>query len=316
MKLYPERIANSLAVTFPELGEFDEVTTLGDGFRALVVETPHGEVFKIAKNWEGAAGLNKEVRLLPLVRGRLPVAVPHPVWMDGPSRHFPFGVLGYPGLDGVALTPLLLTNVDQSTLACDVANLLVELHGLQITEELGECLPTPRAHWNELGRLRNTLAPALRELFSPAEYRVISGWWDSFLADAHMHIYTPLFQHGDFWHENLLLDERSGRLSGLVDFENAALGDPAQDFATLLHLGRSFTNAVMREYEAAGGILDEGLLYRTQRLWELREFVGIGFAIRTTNQKEFDDALVKLRNGPLLNDTTRRETALWPPRQH
>ncbi len=82
-----------------------------------------------------------------------------------------------------------------------------------------------------------------------------------------------------------------------------------------MHLGRDFTRTALREYETAGGILDEGLLYRAQRLWELREFHGLGFAAVSMNQNAFDDAVEKLRNGPLLNEQTRRETQLWPPPQ-
>jgi aminoglycoside 2''-phosphotransferase len=315
MKLYQEQLAGSMTSVFPELGDVESIHVLRDGFRSIVVETPHGEVFKIAKSWDDAASHSKEFRILPVVRGSLPVAVPYPVWIAGSSKHFPFGVIGYPRIDGIPLTPERLTPANEADLSRDLADFLVSLQGLPIIDDIAAHLPTPRAHWDELDRLRNTLSPALRELFPAAEYQTIRHWWNSFLNDPMMQRYVPRLQHGDFQHENLLVGEDTGRLTGVVDFEAVALGDPAQDFANLLHMGRPFTLAVLHEYSAAGGILDEGLLYRTQRLWELSEFVNIGFAIRTTNQRAFEIALDKLRNGPLLNGTTRKDTSLWPPQQ-
>jgi len=312
LKLYIDKIADALSDTFPELGKIESVAVLGDGFRSLVVETPHGEVFKLAKNWEGAAGYRKELEILPVLRNLVPFEIPYPVWSTEPSRHFPFSAIGYLKISG---EPLCQAHCESKQIASDVARFMLSMHSIEVTPALERIVPQPRAYWDELERLRNTLAPALRELFSPAEYRVISAWWASFLTDPGMHEYQPVLHHGDFWGENMLVDVSSGKIAGIVDFENVAVGDPAQDVATLLHLGRPFTLAVLEAYEAGGGILDEGLLYRAQRLWELREFVGIGFAVRTTNQAQFDDAVRKLRNGPLLNDRTRKETSLWPPQQ-
>ena len=40
------------------------------------------------------------------------------------------------------------------------------------------------------------------------------------------------FVHGDFGPHNLLFQD--GRISGLIDFDNACVGDPAMDFAPLI----------------------------------------------------------------------------------
>jgi aminoglycoside phosphotransferase (APT) family kinase protein len=96
------------------------------------------------------------------------------------------------------------------------------------------------------------------------------------------------------------VDEGATRLTGVVDFEDAALGDPAQDFATLLHLGESFAARVNAAHAAAGGVLDATFAYRRRRLWELRELEGLAFAIRTADAAEIADALAKLRRGPIL----------------
>lgn len=313
MKVYPERIAGSLEIVFPELGRVSSVSVLSDGVRSLVVSTPTGEVFKIARSWDAGAGYMKEWRLLPLIRSRLPVPIPYPVWHQRATSHFPFGIIGYPRLEGSPLNGVDADCAVAVRLARHIGEILGSLHAIQIDDAIRECVPQPRATWEQLERLRNTLGPPLREVLPAAEYRAIDSWWNALLNDASMRNYEPVLHHGDFWHGNMLVDDDKTQIVGLIDFEDAAAGDPAQDIATLLHFGRAFAEQALTAYRRCGGILDDSVLYRAQRLWELREFSGIGMAIQTTNQSEFEAAITKLRNGPLLNATTRRETQLWPP---
>ena len=61
---------------------------------------------------------------------------------------------------------------------------------------------------------------------------------------------TPCFLHGDFSLDNVIVDEASGRLVGVIDWGNAELGDPARDFVPLvLSRGWGFVNAVLGSYQ-------------------------------------------------------------------
>ena len=42
--------------------------------------------------------------------------------------------------------------------------------------------------------------------------------------------YTPAFCHGDLWAEHILFDPAQEKLTGVIDFESACLGDPAGDW--------------------------------------------------------------------------------------
>ena len=46
--------------------------------------------------------------------------------------------------------------------------------------------------------------------------------------------YQPVLRHGDFGTVNLLYDPQAKALSGVIDFGNAGLGDPALDIAYLI----------------------------------------------------------------------------------
>jgi aminoglycoside phosphotransferase (APT) family kinase protein len=62
------------------------------------------------------------------------------------------------------------------------------------------------------------------------------------------HPYQPSLVHGDLWYENVLFDAEQDRLVGVIDFENASIGDPALDLATQRYLGEPFAGAVFDAY--------------------------------------------------------------------
>jgi aminoglycoside phosphotransferase (APT) family kinase protein len=58
------------------------------------------------------------------------------------------------------------------------------------------------------------------------------------------------FLHGDFRDGNLIVDPVSGRLVGVIDWGNAAVGDPSLDFMTLvLWRGWDFMKRALTAYE-------------------------------------------------------------------
>ncbi|GAA5440960.1 hypothetical protein Dcae01_02488 [Deinococcus caeni] len=63
---------------------------------------------------------------------------------------------------------------------------------------------------------------------------------------------VPVPIHGDFVAEHVSLDGQ-GRLSGVLDWSDAALGDPARDLAGLIHWGNAGLLAAARVAYAASG---------------------------------------------------------------
>ena len=62
------------------------------------------------------------------------------------------------------------------------------------------------------------------------------------------------FVHGDFRGDNIIVDPASGGLAGVIDWGNAAIGDPARDFVTLvLWRGWRFMHAVLDAYRRPVG---------------------------------------------------------------
>jgi aminoglycoside phosphotransferase (APT) family kinase protein len=100
--------------------------------------------------------------------------------------------------------------------------------------------------------------------------------------------------HGDFWYENLLVS--NSRLVGVLDWGTAAYGDPAEDFATLRHVGDEFLEATLARYPA----VDDAFRARIERYWEARELEGIAISLELCDDEELNDSVRKLRGGPVL----------------
>jgi len=79
--------------------------------------------------------------------------------------------------------------------------------------------------------------------------------WESLIAHLHSladteYLGLPRLLHGDFWPENLLW--RQGAIATVIDWEDAALGDPLSDVAcTRLELRYRFGSAGMQRFTQA-----------------------------------------------------------------
>ncbi|HEX8696153.1 MAG TPA: phosphotransferase [Longimicrobium sp.] len=297
-------LAGALEAAFPDAGAVRPLRVLGEGFSSVAVATAGGVVFRVGRIPLAAEGYRRERRLLPWLAPRLPAPVPAPRWHAEPSPAFPHGALGYPLLPGEPLHPARLAQPDANRIAADAAAFLAALHAVPGAEAEAAGIEAVEPFEPRMAGLRDAVLPVLRERLAADELGRVARWWDALLADARMRAYAPAPRHGDFWYENLLAE--GGRLAGVVDWEDAALGDPAEDFAPLLYLGRDFAERVLAAYHARGGRVDGEVRHRAARWWEAQEFIGIRYSVRHGDREELEDSLRKLRAGPLLDPRAAR----------
>ena len=268
-----------LRARFPEL-RIEPLLVVDVGFGSTVVETGDGIIFRFARSERAAAGHEREARLLRQLVGRLPVEVPDPQWRIEPGADVPFGAVGYRELGGEPVR-----HDASAALAHEVAAFLRALHGVTGAEAADA--PDERV------ALRDATLPVLRDRLEREEVDRLGQWWAGMLADDDFLRFEPALRHGDLWNENLLVAD--GRLVGVVDWGAAAIGDPAEDFAPLRHIGDAFAEAVLDAYGA-----DAPLRHRAWRHWELRELHGIRAALELGDEEELADGIAKLRAGPIL----------------
>jgi aminoglycoside phosphotransferase (APT) family kinase protein len=279
---------------------------VGAGFEAEVFESADGWILRVARDAEAGGRLERESRLLPRLRPRVPVEIPQPrAFRRGPGA-LGHGVLVYRKLAGTPLSPDAVGAEDRAhSVAADLAGFLRALHRFPLEEAHALDLPggaeARRRAWEHL---RAVVLPALRTRLPRREFRTVRDWWNEFLADPEMDRFAPVLCHGDPWYGNVLLGAGGRHVAAVLDFAGAHVGDPAQDLAAQGYLGSGFVEDTISAYRARGARPGRNFEHRLARYWQLREFGGAGYAVRSGDPRELDDALRKLRAGPVLRPAT------------
>ena len=300
-----EQLAHDLCRLFPDFNNLAPLKRLADGASSIVVEGAGGFVFRIGKNPESVDSYRHEAQLLPILRGHVDVPIPDPRWCAGPSEALPFGVFGYRKLLGESLQKKRIEALDWKKIAADVGTFMQQLHAVPLDCLKDVKLPDFHGKPSTLADIQAQVLPYLKLVLTAREYEVANQWMEQMQIDSQMQQYSPTLVHGDLFYANLLVDEVKSRITGVVDFENASIGDPAQDFATQYSLGQPFYDAVVDAYIKAGGHIDESLEYRMHQLRILRSIYGLLFFAETGDLIEFADSVYKLRHSDLLHDVAK-----------
>ncbi len=192
---------------FPSGGTVNAVYRLGDD---MAVRLPRIE--------GGVGDVVKERRWLPSLAPVLPVAVPVVLGEGEPSEEFPWAWSVYRWLDGENPEAGRLT--DAEGLAADLAGFVaafrqVRLDGGPPAYRGGPLKEQDAATRAAIGALDGMIDTGAATAAWEAALR--AGAWDG----------PPCWVHADLMPGNLLVDR--GRLSGVIDFATAGVGDPACD---------------------------------------------------------------------------------------
>lgn len=265
---------------------------LGFGFSNYIYEAPDGNIRRVPRTPEARDACRRQCRFLPQLAPHLPVAIPVPFDCDDET-------MMYRKVKGVPLQPEMLPTFDITRIANDIADFMSALHSIPVREALAWGIPA-------VSRTEQLLDAADRVLpLIPVEWQGQAFAWRKQFIEMH-HPNVPI--HADLWYENILIGADSGRVSGVLDFDAASIGDPAWDLATQLHCGRSFAELVFQAYPHK----DASMWERAEALFRLRPFEGLDWAVRYQDAAEFEDGLKKLQDaGVVPAGIIRRTTAPW-----
>lgn len=188
-------------------GTDNAIWRLGD---ELVVRLPR-------IGWAGGQA-DKEAEWLPVLAPHLTVAIPTPVAVGEPTDEYPYRWAVHRWLPGELAGPVTIG--DPLAFASDLARTVLELRAIPVGD-------APAAH----NRARPIAAydDATRRAIHSARHLVdvdtaLDVWERAVAAPAHPG--SGVWVHGDL-EGNCIV--RDGRLSGLVDWGSACVGDPAVD---------------------------------------------------------------------------------------
>ncbi len=239
---------NLIRDAFPDLC-FDQSKLITTGWDHDVVVLDDCIVFRFPKNEEYKARFPTELALLNEFAPRAPQSVPVYEYVAASGI---FG--GYRLIPGVECRPDLLKAFPiaaQNRMARDVAAFLTELHATPLAYARKSGVPevSPSQQFWGPEQLKGVLA-RLREKVFPALPPDETEWVEEqFAAHFALSFKTrPALTHLDLTDDHILVDPVTQRLSGVIDFSDAEIADPARDFAGLWVYGEAFVGMVAENY--------------------------------------------------------------------
>ncbi len=227
---------------------------------------PDGSILKCAVrryqvygNYDQAEKARREYKAFELMNRR-GIPSPEPLLLDDTGA-----ILGVPGIvEGFVEGRLMLeTPEDPLEWARKAAGMLARIHSIPLTEEDRSFLLDANSEAVWFLYSPGDRAPDYMQAFPGGEKM-----WGS-IRDLRPHLkpMAPVLIHEDYWEGNILWHE--GEITAVLDWEEAAFGDPAIDVAyALMNLTlRGLAEAAeefLRVYQARRGIKLENLAF-----WEL-----------------------------------------------
>jgi len=222
-----------------------------------VLEVNGELIFRFPMREDVVERLKQELRLLPILEGALSMPIPHFDYIGHGDTEYPYTFVGYHKIGSTPLGAESITPAQLSDLTPALATFLTELHSFSHEQALrvGFAEHSPeqwRQRWRQDYQDRYTdlqlrVFPLLDE-----EMRTKTRYlWEDFLNDEDLFAFRPVLAHCDLGCEHIFCDPERSILTGVIDWGDANLGDPAIDFVGLhLRHGRDFTKQVLTRYQS------------------------------------------------------------------
>jgi aminoglycoside phosphotransferase (APT) family kinase protein len=234
------------------------VVDVGWDYRVVTVDDR--VVFRLPRTDAYADRIAVDVELLRCLSG-LPVSIPEPAYVSALPA-----VIGYAKLPG---EPVEDQDLIQAPRECErLGAFLDRLHRFPLDEARRsglrlETADTWRRGWREtLTRYRRALALLPRRIRREAELR-----WKEFLTTDENFDFEPSLIHTDLLPQHVLWMEQ--RITGIIDWSDAQIGDVAMDFAWPSSLPEPAFATILSAYSArdATALKDRARFYEWARWW-------------------------------------------------
>ncbi len=237
----------SIAAQFPEL-RGKAVEPFGSGWDNAAFLVGGTTVFRFPRRTVAANLVEREIAVLPLVAPHVPLAIPVPRYVGVATAGFPWVFAGYDLIPGRTSCSVELNDDARTGLAGPLGRFLRALHALDPAPLVARGLPPDEIarldHGTRLPLAAQRLAALAEEARAALTHGDLAAPFDialpaqpeRFIAwlEAHPPLALPddarTLVHGDLYARHLLLgaDERP---SGVIDWGDVHLGDPALDIA-------------------------------------------------------------------------------------
>lgn len=223
---------------FPGL-RLEKLDYLGEGWGNVALVANDLLIFRFPKRPDDAARLALETRLLPELAPLLPLPIPNFTFVSAPkSKRYPYLFVGYEKLPGIPQGEWPEELLAEDWWKARLGQFLTALHGFPPARAaaLGVSFinftgtAARYTSWREsledfYGLVRRKVYPALSE----ERQDRVAAYFEDFLDTERFFEFEPVLLHGDLSEDHILGDPDRRQLTGIIDFGDICLGDPAFD---------------------------------------------------------------------------------------
>ncbi|NHJ84590.1 MAG: phosphotransferase [Asgard group archaeon] len=208
------------------------------------------------RNKKGLVMLQKESQLLSFLNGRVPLPIPQYIYLNNSST-IPFSI--HKIIPGVSLNRIYmdLTNENKFTIAKTIADFLNVLHSpdmltsyskeFHIDYNKEEFLANLHNKWsNRYSRIKEVVFPYI----NVKHRKWLIEIFDEYLNNDDNFKFNPSLVHMDFDTSNILINPINFQITGIIDFEDSQIYDPAYDLQ-FINQGVAFSNVLLQNYSWA-----------------------------------------------------------------
>jgi len=268
----------NLSLVSSILSEPIQSTLIHHGDDFTVVEVNSKWMFRFPRSQEAPAVLEIEKQFLNEFASISPIPVPLYQYV-GP------GFVGYPKIEGLLLSPSrykALPRSSQKRIAVQIGDFLTSLHTFPIEHALQMGMSEGWNNWRQKAfqTFKSDIAPRLKQKTLKGSMACLEGFFSK--------NYIPAVIHGDFYPpDHLFLDPQRQELSGIIDFGDLTIEDPACDLKNILsELGEDALIEVLNSYGGQAGtefIERMRLIIKAEPLFDAAYDVQFGYPGRLTH---------------------------------
>lgn len=252
-------------------------------------------VFRFPKNEDVARQLELEWTTVPMLVHQLPVAIPEFRYRGTPAKTYPYAFAGYAKLPGRPALGLPSEVIPMRTLGAALGSFLSALHACPVGD--AERAGVPREHLaNVVKEVRIDALDDLPRVQAVAPEAPLQEWRRFLTAGVQLpETSREVLLHNDLAAEHVLIDPADGKITGVIDWSDMAIGDPLMDFAGLFHWGgEPLVRSALASYS---GSLDDVQLRCARYLGACRGAMDVAFGLDRNRSEYVQAGLQALRFG-------------------
>ena len=233
-----DRHRAAILENFPQL-TIESLDYLAEGWDSLACLVNNRFIFRFPKRPGVAETLALETRLLPELAPTLPLPIPNFTYISKPaSQHFPYLFVGYEALPGLTQPDWPEEVWQAAWWKVALGDFLTALHAFPVERAAQLGVQFMNFTWTHgpAGNLREALENFYSEvheriypLLSDERQDAVADFFEDFLDDDRHFEFEPVLLHADLLENHVLVDPAAKKVTGIIDFGDVCLGDPAYD---------------------------------------------------------------------------------------